>query len=75
MVPCTGVVGRMKRKENGDIPPVKNVKAKLIDGKSQNVQVSREFLKLSHFPFQLKKSILVSIGVLSFCNLSFNFFE
>ncbi|BBH05467.1 hypothetical protein Prudu_016857, partial [Prunus dulcis] len=31
-------VGRMKRKENGDIPLVKNVKAKLIDGKSQNVQ-------------------------------------
>ncbi|XP_021832733.1 protein MICRORCHIDIA 6 isoform X2 [Prunus avium] len=31
--------GRMKRKENGDIPLVKNVKAKLIDGRSQNVQL------------------------------------
>lgn len=67
MVPCAGVVGRMKRKENGDIPPVKNVKAKLIDGKSQNVQVSRELFKIitlsipvkeKHFSFYWSSQLL-----------------
>lgn len=47
MMPCAGVVGRMKRKENGDTPLVKNVKAKLIDRRSQNVQVSRQPFKIT----------------------------
>ena len=56
MVPCAGVVGRMKRKENGDIPPIKSVKeAKLVDGKSQNVQVSKQLFKITTVPIPVKE--------------------
>lgn len=59
MVPFV-VVGGMKRKEHGDILPVKNVKvSKVVNEKSQNVQVSGNLFKLSLFQPCGKKRVSV----------------
>lgn len=59
MVPFV-VVGGMKRKEHGDILPVKNVKvAKVVNEKSRNVQVSGNLFKLSLFHPCGKKCVSV----------------